>query len=66
MDPSALYERLKTRQSTRPLIKDLSGPELKEYISLKLSERESYYSKAKYTVDGSRRDVEEIIRIAGI
>jgi shikimate kinase len=66
MDPSDLYERLKTRQSARPLIRDLSGPELRQYISIKLSERESYYSKAKYTVDGSRRDVEEIIRIAGI
>jgi len=63
MDPSALYDRLKTRQSNRPLIKDLSEAELKEFIIEKLSDRESYYRQAKYTVDGTQRNVDGILAL---
>ena len=63
MDPSALYDRLKTRQSNRPLIKDLSEAELKEFIIEKLSDRESYYRQAKFTVDGTQRDVDGILAL---
>ena len=63
MDPPALYKRLKKRQSKRPLIKDLSEKELRKFISEKLSEREGYYSQADHTVDGSKRDVDELLAL---
>ncbi len=61
MDPAALFERLKTRREKRPLIRALSDPELREFIQDTLGRREKFYRKAKFTVDGSKRDVNMIL-----
>ena len=61
MDAAALFERLKPRQAKRPLIRDLSEKELKQFIKTTLARREKYYLKAKFIVDGSNRDVNEIL-----
>ena len=61
LDAAALFGRLKTRQARRPLIRDLSEKELKQFIRTTLARREKYYMKAKIIVDGSKRDVNEIL-----
>ena len=61
MDEAGLFERLRTRQDRRPLIKGLSEKELKQFIKSTLALRERYYRKAKFTVDGSKRNVDEIL-----
>jgi len=48
-----LYERLSKEKSKRPLIKDLEGVVLKEYIANKLKERKPYYEKANLIVNAN-------------
>ena len=61
MDAEALHQRLKSRNIKRPLIRDLSEEELMDYIRETLSKREAYYNMAHFKVDGSRRDLNEIM-----
>lgn len=61
MKPEDLLKRLKGSKFERPLIRSLSPEELERYISEKLNEREPYYLKSKYIVDGSHPDVPGII-----
>ncbi len=61
MDPSLLFERLKTRQAKRPLIRELSEKELMKFIRSKLAEREAFYMQADHIVDGSKRDADELV-----
>jgi shikimate kinase len=63
VSPSDLYQRLLTRKHKRPLIRDLSDADLKRYIEQKLAERESYYSRARHTVDGLHVSPDELIRL---
>lgn len=51
MPARALASRLKG-SSERPLINNLHGEELVSFIETKLSEREPFYRRAKYLVDG--------------
>jgi shikimate kinase len=62
MKPEDLLKRLKGSKYERPLIHDLSPKELDQYISEKLKEREPYYLKSKYVVDGSHPDVPGILQ----
>jgi shikimate kinase len=63
MSPADLFERLKTRREKRPLIRDLSDAELREFINSTLAEREKYYRKATFTVNGLKRDVDLILEM---
>ena len=47
-DVNILYGRLKRAKAHRPLLKNLNDKDLKEYLDNKMTEREPYYSKAKY------------------
>jgi shikimate kinase len=47
-----LLERLETKKSQRPLIKNKSAKELESFIRNKLSERESFYKKSDYILQG--------------
>jgi shikimate kinase len=49
-----LAERLQSEKEHRPLIKDLSNDELKDFLAKKLEERKEYYNKATYTLEGSK------------
>jgi shikimate kinase len=52
LPPKALAKRLEHSATERPLIKNLKGDELVEFISQKLSERESWYNKAGFIISG--------------
>jgi shikimate kinase len=60
ISPADLYLRLSAGRQKRPLIRDLSGEDLRSFIEKKLSEREIYYEKADYTVDGINTDVRSL------
>jgi shikimate kinase len=55
-----LYEWLKHHKTKRPLIKDMSGKELKAYISLELQRREPFYSKAHLKVQAYKTSAAEV------
>jgi shikimate kinase len=50
---ATLAERLKPEKEHRPLIKDLSDTELEHFLSRKLEERNSFYSRATYHLQDS-------------
>jgi len=60
MTTEALTDRLKHSRSQRPLIRDLSLDELFGFIKAKLKEREPFYLKSKYIVDGLDPDIGEL------
>jgi shikimate kinase len=49
---ATLVERLLPEKEHRPLIRSLSEPELVKFLTDKLKERESFYSKAKHHLTG--------------
>ena len=63
MTAEDLLNRLKGSKYERPLIRDLSTAELAEYISEKLKEREPFYLKSKYIIDGTEPDIHEIMNL---
>jgi shikimate kinase len=64
VNPSSevLVERLEKEKSQRPLIAALDLEGLKQFIQVKLNEREAYYSKAKVTIHNTHIPVEEIFK----
>lgn len=53
-----LFQRLKQGKSKRPLITDLSDPELLSYIEEKLQERSVYYEQAQVIAGRDEQTVE--------
>jgi shikimate kinase len=62
MNPDQLKNRLERGLSKRPLIKEKSGPELVQYITEKLAEREKYYLRADIVADGFNLDIKTLCR----
>jgi len=62
-DPKTLVHRLKDSHGTRPLIKDKTEEELIQYVTDKLSEREPFYSQAKYTVQAIDLKAGDILQL---
>jgi shikimate kinase len=58
-----LKERLVREQKSRPLIREISGEDLKRYIIRKLSERRMYYQQANLMVNEENISLEELIRL---
>ena len=56
-----LYLYLKNQRSKRPIIKDLSDVELKNFISDHLSKRLPFYNKAKLSVITDGKSIDEIV-----
>jgi len=56
-----LFKRLSGKTDKRPLLKDKSPEELKNFIQQKISERESFYIKAKIVMEGDAIKPEDII-----
>lgn len=61
--PAFLAERLQNSQKKRPLIENLRGEELVQFIDKKLKEREPVYAKAKYIVEAIGLHNRELIDI---
>lgn len=56
-----LYDRLKTRKSERPLIKNIANDDLKEFIAKHLFERSSFYEKANHSLLVDGKSIDEIV-----
>lgn len=54
--PEVLYDHLKMGKSVRPLLLNKTPEEVKVFIREQLEERETYYSKAKHTLDVNLMD----------
>lgn len=61
--PEVLLSRLLNSKQKRPLIENKNEEELREYIDLKLAEREPYYNKAKIKIDPLNTSLELIKQI---
>lgn len=58
--PKALASRLEHSKAERPLIRNLKGDELVEFISQKLASREEFYKKARFEVSASDLTAERL------
>lgn len=63
LSPKALVKRLENGIGQRPVLQNLSGQELEEFISVRLKEREEYYQQAKLTIKGPDQTAEKVIEI---
>lgn len=55
-----IVKRLSETKKERPLIKNLEGVELKNFINLKMKEREAFYSKAQIKIDTENISIEKL------
>jgi shikimate kinase len=63
LSPEVLRTRLVHSKTERPLIKGKSEPELLAFITGKLKEREPFYRKAKYTIDGTSMNAADLVTL---
>lgn len=63
-DPEILYMHLKMGKVERPLLKNKTPEQMKEFIKEQLSHREKYYLKAKNVLDVSLLDNYSKIKIS--
>lgn len=57
LTPGQLEKRLKGSTTERPLLKELNNKELFDFIEAKLAEREKWYNRAEFIVDGFDLDI---------
>ncbi|HCU21262.1 MAG: hypothetical protein A2X05_06835 [Bacteroidetes bacterium GWE2_41_25] len=57
MTPGQLAGRLKGSSDERPLIRNLSGEDLLNFIEDKLAERAKWYEKSQFIIDGFNPDI---------
>ena len=57
MTPGQLMSRLKGGEDSRPLITNLNKPDLLQYVSDKLAEREVHYLRASIIINGFDLDI---------
>ena len=60
--PKTIFNRLKNKTNTRPLLVSKSDKELEKYISEKLRDRENVYKQAHYTINTDELSLTEILR----
>lgn len=60
--PDVLFQHLKIGKTERPLLKNKTDEELKQYIRESLQARESFYLQAKYSLDVTLLDNYEKIK----
>ena len=61
MHPSSLAQRLNMARRLRPVIRDIEGMDMRNFIEEQLSEREQYYNKATITVKGESLDMDGLV-----
>ncbi|MEJ7779948.1 MAG: shikimate kinase [Daejeonella sp.] len=60
LSPKALASRLENSTADRPLIRNLKGEELVDFIAAKLKERETFYNQSKFVVSASDLTAERL------
>ena len=60
LPPKALAVRLENSKADRPLIRDLKGEHLVDFITNKLMEREPFYNQSKFVVSASDLTAERL------
>ncbi len=60
LSPKALASRLENSTTDRPLIRNLKGEELVDFITTKLKEREPFYSQSKCVISASDLTAERL------
>lgn len=63
LTPSALKDRLLHSRTERPLIKGKSEQELLHYITGKLKEREPFYRRARFIINGTSLRAEGLVKL---
>jgi shikimate kinase len=58
-----LVERLRNETEHRPLVKAKEGQSLNGFITLKLKEREQFYSQARFNIRDSEIDTKDLINL---
>lgn len=58
-----LYGRLRRNKNSRPLVRDLSDEELKQFVDYKLKERERFYLKADFDLSEEQQSVNSILKL---
>jgi shikimate kinase len=58
---NTVFDRVVNQRSNRPLLKNLSEEELKEYIAKHVFERSFYYNQCQYIVEVDNKSVAEIV-----
>lgn len=61
MSADALANRLMNAKKERPLIKNMSASELKEFITSSLEKRETFYLQAQYKVKAKDLNIDELV-----
>ena len=65
MTVDALYSRLIHSPDNRPLLKTISGNELRDYIVITLKERGKYYNMAHHTVEAINLKISSVVKLLG-
>ena len=60
LNPAQLVSRLSNAREERPLIKGMKGEELLGFITVKLAERENWYTQAELIIDGFDLDIDNL------
>lgn len=60
LPPKALAARLELSKADRPLIRQLKGPELVDFIKEKLKEREVFYKQSRFVVSANDLTAERL------
>ncbi|TVR43079.1 MAG: shikimate kinase [Bacteroidia bacterium] len=63
MSPLSLSYRLRYASSNRPLVKDLTGSDLEQFVDQKLREREPVYAQSHVIIKGESAKPDQIISL---
>jgi len=66
LDNDTLVSRLKAATSTRPIVKNKTDIELREYVRDLKDKCEHHYLRARYIVEGKNLTVEKILKVLDI
>lgn len=64
VNPDVLFVRLKIASQSRPILKGKNDEQLRAFILDSLQKRMPYYSKARYTFDGSQLETREQVELS--
>ena len=64
MTPKAIVDRVQSAKEERPILKGLNTEKMLEKVTGQLKKRESFYSKAEWTINGVNLDIDELAGMA--